>query len=468
MSFLRRLQDGNAVTHQHDGPPCTPVETPVFRELQEGRDASDTGPRRELREGRGASDNGSRRELQEGRDASDTGPRRELREGRGASDNGSRRELQESRGASDNGSRRELQESRDASDTGPRRELREGSDASDTGPRREQQRDEASDRTARRMFEERRKIAESKARRRLRTQRTSREITPLLLKHKRVIVGTAVAVGAVVALAAVVGILASRNTKPITATTTTTSTTTTFLLPSLSMQNVTFFEGEEDLYLLCTISGDEEISEVLFFKDDAQLKDGYSIDVNGRQYALTKKGATCSDSGKYMCRATGEFGTIYTASTVNISAKPCKPTLKDAWQIILNNISSNPNSMNQQGFEVPQACNGTLVDAERCCYLIDNGGITLHLKGCENFTFTADVSPCDCTADRVAVPRPTTYPDNCNLYYTCSGGVKQDATCTGSDFTADPSKQACTANPDDSYCAKVKAGEIKACSSPAG
>lgn len=87
------------------------------------------------------------------------------------------------------------------------------------------------------------------------------------------------------------------------------------------------------------------------------------------------------------------IGHTYSIKQVHLNAsltgKPCKPTLKDAWQIILNNISSNPNSVNQQGFEVPQACNGTLVDDERCCYLIDNSGITLHLKGCENFTFTA-------------------------------------------------------------------------------
>ncbi|XP_071085798.1 location of vulva defective 1-like [Haliotis cracherodii] len=292
-------------------------------------------------------------------------------------------------------------------------------------------------------------------------------------------------------------------TLPETTITTSTVTTTTTSLPYLTMPDITFNEGEDDLYLLCTISDDSKIIYVLFFKDGVQLKDDISIDVNGRECSLTKKGATCSDSGQYECRVTGEFGTVKTTSTVKVLVQPSKPTLKitkeklieDAWQATLscertlghpatslrwrvlfntgvireNTFSDQSNITTQEGCsssvisEVTQRFPRLWDGAEICCYLTDAGGMTLNLEGCAVFTFKTDVSPCDCTADRVAVPRPTTYPDNCNLYYTCSGSVKQDATCTGSDFTADPSKQACTADPDDSYCAKVKANEIKVC-----
>ncbi|XP_046570683.1 uncharacterized protein LOC124278909 isoform X3 [Haliotis rubra] len=478
MTSPRQLQGGTAAVFQQDELPHTPVEVPSFRDQFDGRSTADNRPGRDLFDGRSTSDNRPERDLFDGRSTSDNRPGRDLFDGRSTSDNRPGRDLFDGRSTSDNRPGRDLFDGRSTSDNRPGRELHEGRDVNDHRLRGEQEvQDGDSDRTARRFLEERRKMAESKARRQLRS-RTSRESTSFLLKHKRTIIGTSFAVGAVVGLAAVVGILASGNTEPVT---TTIPPTTTSLPPFLSMSNVSFFQGEGDLYLPCRISGDQIIFEVLFFKDGVQVKDGFSIEVSGRLYTLTKKGATCSDSGQYECRATGDFGTLNRTSMVNISSKPCNPTLEDAWQIILKNISINPNSTTQQECssssvhcEVPQACNGTSGDADPCCYLIDNAGKTLHLKGCENVTFAAgtyetNVSPCDCTAGRVAVPRPTTYPDNCNLYYTCSGGVKQDATCTGSDiFSADPSTQACTANPGDSYCAKVNAGEIKTCSSPAG
>ncbi|XP_046570680.1 serine-rich adhesin for platelets-like isoform X2 [Haliotis rubra] len=277
--------------------------------------------------------------------------------------------------------------------------------------------------------------------------------------------------------------------------TTSTVTTTTSSLPYLSMLDVTFNEGEDDLYLLCTISDDSKIIKVLFYKDGVQLKDDFIIGIHGRECSLTKKWATCSDSGDYECRVSGEFGTIKTTSTVNILVEPSKPKLKikkiklidDAWEATLscerrlgqpatslhwrvlfntgdireNIFGAQSNTTTQEGCsssvisQVTQRFMRSWDGAEICCYLTDAGGMTLNLEGCDVFTYTTG---------RVAVPRPTTYPDNCSLYYTCSGGVKQDATCTGSDiFSADPSKQACTPNPGDSYCAKVKANEVKVC-----
>ncbi|XP_067670268.1 uncharacterized protein [Haliotis asinina] len=444
MTSPRQLREGNTAVFQHDEFPHTPVEVPSARDLFDSRSAADNRP------GRCADDNrpGSRC-------ADDNRP------GSRCADDDNR---PGSRCADDNrpGSR--------CADDDNRPGSRSADDDNRPG-RQQQEQDRDTGRTARRFLEERRKMAARKARRQLRS-RMSRETSSFLLKHKRTIIGTSFAVGSVVGLAAVVGILATGNTEPET---TTTPPTTTLLPPTLAMSNVSFFEGE-DLSLPCRITGNEIIYEVLFFKDGIQVKDGFSIEVSGRQYALTKKGATCSDSGQYECQATGDFGILNMTSMVNISSKPCNPTLEDAWQIILKNISIYHNNLTQQDCSsssvhcgVPQACNGTSSDAASCCYLIDNGGKTLHLKGCDNVTFAADVSPCDCTTDRVAVPRPTTYPDNCNLYYTCSGGVKQDATCTGGDiFSADPSVQACTASPDDSYCAKVNAGEIRACSVPVG
>ncbi|XP_067668821.1 serine-rich adhesin for platelets-like [Haliotis asinina] len=286
--------------------------------------------------------------------------------------------------------------------------------------------------------------------------------------------------------------------------TTSAVTTTTTSLPYLTMSDITFNEGEDDLYLLCTVSVDSKIIEVLFFKDGIELKDDVIIGVNGRECSLTKKGATCSDSGEYVCQVSGEFGTIKTTSTVKILVEPKKPSLKitkekligDAWQATLScerrlgqpatvlhwrvlfntgEIMENIFSA-QSNIKTKEGCSSSVISevtelfkrswdgAEICCYLTDAGGMTLNLEGCDIFTYTTDVSPCDCTTDSVAVPRPTTYPDNCNLYYTCKGGVKQDATCTGGDiFSADPNKQACTANEEESYCAKVKASEVKVC-----
>ncbi|XP_046567325.1 uncharacterized protein LOC124275723 [Haliotis rubra] len=110
--------------------------------------------------------------------------------------------------------------------------------------------------------------------------------------------------------------------------------TTSLPPPTLSMTDVSVYEGDGDAILLCQMDRSYTLSSVHFFKDDALLDQSPDISDNMTEFSYRINDPRCTDTGGYECRVVSEEGNLTTTANVTVLVRSGQPTLTLPFEIV--------------------------------------------------------------------------------------------------------------------------------------
>ncbi|XP_067668824.1 uncharacterized protein [Haliotis asinina] len=110
--------------------------------------------------------------------------------------------------------------------------------------------------------------------------------------------------------------------------------TTSLPPPTLSMDDVSVFEGDGDVILLCQMDRSYTFSNVQFFKNDALLGQSTGISNNMTEFTYRINDPRCTDTGGYECRVVSEEGNFTTTANVTVLVRTGEPTLTLPFEIV--------------------------------------------------------------------------------------------------------------------------------------